>query len=75
MKIKINFDMSVQQVTVESPAQASRVLRSFIDNGAYGASDMGAGCGDVVNAEGDTVFHVSYNGRVWTPDLQHEIAL
>jgi hypothetical protein len=58
-----------RKVGVANYAEASRVVRAFVD-----ANDMVAGCGSstnifvggkIVSELGNEIARVSYNGRVW----------
>lgn len=52
---------------VNTVLEAGRALRAFVEHRDLGASDLARGCGMVIGPRGP-VAHVSYNGRVWTPD-------
>lgn len=75
MMLVISFGGQRYKVPVDSFAHAREVFESCRDNGDYGASDMGAGCGDIFGAERSRIAHISYNGRVWDSRTGEEIKL
>lgn len=63
----------VRDVMVPTLQAASEVVREFIEDEAIGASDWRGGqvCRDEEGHE--DVAMVSYNGRVWEPDMGLEV--
>lgn len=53
----------VPPIEVETVNQASRLYRAFIDKNDFGASEAGS-C--LLEQDGQTIGHVSYNGKVWS---------
>lgn len=69
------FLSRIKAVEVASYAEASAEVRKHIEK-----NDLGAGCsssapaftgGEILNASGEQIAHVSYNGRVW-PGSKHD---
>lgn len=61
---------------VDTLRKASEVVREYIECNLLGSSCFTGG--DVINDNGKLVAHVSYNGRVWTPEKWpecHEIII
>lgn len=52
-------------IAVTTFHEASNRLRHYVDSRDLGGSQLGTGCGDIHDAAGKFVGHVSYNGRVW----------
>ena len=50
---------------VTDSEMASAAFQRYRDTYGFGASEMRKGCGDVRDATGSLVAHISYNGRAW----------
>ena len=50
---------------VDSIAEASRVVRDYIERNQLGGGNWTGG--EVVDASGATVARISFNGRAWAP--------
>lgn len=76
MLLVINFRGYRAKVPVDSFAAARCEFERARDVMGYGASDMGAGCGDLYDTAGKgRIARVSYNGRVWDAVTGEEITL
>ena len=56
-----------QMVDVADLAAASLVYRTWIDKAGLGSGNLTMASGNVLDGK-KHVAHISYNGRVWTPD-------
>jgi hypothetical protein len=65
----LNFDgMGKRKVPVDFADNAVKVFRKYVEDNGFGASDMGIGCGDLVDAAGKKIGQVMYNGAVRAKD-------
>lgn len=64
--LRINFRGTPNHlVPVRFADDASRIFSSVRDAGGFGASDMKAGCGELIDGAGEVIGQISYNGRIW----------
>jgi hypothetical protein len=64
--IRINFRGTPNHlVPVQFADDASRIFSDVRDAGGFGASDMKAGCGELIDGTGEVIGQISYNGRIW----------
>jgi hypothetical protein len=52
-------------VLVNFADEASELFASVRNQNGFGASDMKAGCGDLLDGTGKLIGKISYNGRIW----------
>lgn len=57
-----------KKIKVPSLKAASEKFREWIDENCYGSRDLDTASGRVSEG-GKLVARVSYNGRVWTPEI------
>lgn len=57
--------LPTKTIPVQFADDASAVFCAIRDNNGFGASDMKRGCGDLLDAAGNIVGRVSYNGKIW----------
>jgi hypothetical protein len=70
VKVGTYDDSDLLKMTVPDLAEAARVCRTMIEEGAHGARDWRGG--EVVSEEsGLCVAVVSYNGRTWFPGMRN----
>jgi len=55
-------------VKVNSIAEASQAFRKFIELNNFGASDLSAKSGEVMDGN-KQIAKISYNGRAWQPGV------
>lgn len=53
-------------VPVRFADEASKVFSAYREKYEFGASEMGAECGNIYDAGNCLVGRISYNGRIWT---------
>jgi hypothetical protein len=53
-------------VPVQFADEAAKVFSAYRERFEFGASEMGAECGNIYDARNCLVGRISYNGRIWT---------
>lgn len=67
MRVKLKrLGQRARQVKVSDYAEASRVVRRFLDDAGIGNSCWQGG--EITDDDDQVVARVSYNGRVWPPE-------